>query len=92
MAGITVTFGSGIDPAGFGVDFGVGAGAGVFFKQVPDESDLSFDYQLMMGLRLMDLYEGVGFVAEYSLKNHLHLVSDGQLNGTAVTVGAVFNF
>lgn len=76
----------------FPLYFGIGAGAGIFFTQVEEESDLSFDYQLLAGLRLMDLYEGVGFVAEFSLKNHLHLVSDGQLNGSAVSVGAVFNF
>ncbi len=76
----------------FPIYFGMGAGLGVFFKQIDSESNLSFDYQLVTGVRMMDVLNGMGFFVEYGLKNHLHLLSDGQLNATAVTGGAVFSF
>lgn len=76
----------------FPIYFGFGMGLGVFFQQVPEESNLSFDYQLVAGARFMDLFENFGFFVEAALKNHLHLLSDGQFNGTALTAGAVFTF
>lgn len=76
----------------FPIYFGFGMGLGVFFQQVPEESNLSFDYQLVAGARFMDLFHNFGFFAEIALKNHLHLLSDGQFNGTALTAGAVFSF
>ena len=76
----------------FPIYFGMGAGLGVFFKQIDSESNLSFDYQLVTGVRMMDVLNGMGFFVEYGLKNHLHLLSDGQLNATAVSGGAVFSF
>lgn len=77
---------------GFPLYFGFGAGLGVFFKQIEDESNISFDYQLVAGFRLPDLIENFGFIAEFALKNHLHILSDGQLNATAFTVGGIFSF
>lgn len=76
----------------FPLYFGLGAGLGIFFRQVEDESNLSFDYQLVTGLRVPDLFEGVGFAMEFGLKNHLHILSDGQFNGTNISVGTVFSF
>lgn len=76
----------------FPLYFGLGAGLGIFFQQVPDESNLALDYQLVVGTRFVDLWQGVGFFVEYGLKNHLHILSDGQLNGSALSVGAVFTF
>lgn len=76
----------------FPLYFGFGLGLGVFFSQLPDESNLSFDYQLIAGARFMDLFQNIGFFAELAQKNHLHLLSDGQFNGTALTAGAVFSF
>ncbi len=76
----------------FPIYFGFGMGLGVFFQQVPEESNLSFDYQLVAGVRFMDLFQNFGFFSEIALKNHLHLLSDGQFNGTALTAGAVFTF
>ena len=76
----------------FPLYFGIGAGLGVFFQQVPDESNLSFDYQLIAGARFMDLFNNLGFFFELGLKNHLHLLSDGQFNGTALTAGLIFSF
>lgn len=78
--------------ARFPLYFGIGAGLGVFFKQIPEESNLSFDYQLVAGARFMDLFENFGFFFELGMKNHLHLLSDGQLNGSTLTAGAVFSF
>jgi hypothetical protein len=76
----------------FPIYFGFGVGLGIFLVQLPDESNLSLDYQLVGGARFLDLFENFGFFGELALKNHLHLLSDGQFNGTAVTAGAVFTF
>ncbi|MFN7729599.1 MAG: hypothetical protein ACK5P7_10625 [Bdellovibrio sp.] len=78
--------------ARFPLYFGLGAGLGVFFQQIPDESNLSFDYQLVAGARFMDLFENFGFFFELGMKNHLHLLSDGQVNGNTMTAGGVFSF
>ncbi len=76
----------------FPLYFGVGAGLGIFFKQVQDESSLSLDYQLVVGARLFELYESMGAFVEYGMKNHIHLFSDGQLNATHLTAGMLFTF
>lgn len=76
----------------FPLYFGIGAGAGVFFKQIDAESPLSFDYQLILGARFFDVFESTGFFIESGLKNHLHLTSDGQFNGTFAALGLVFTF
>ncbi len=76
----------------FPLYFGIAAGPGIFFKQVDGESVLSLDYQLMLGLRLFNIFENTGFFVEGGLRNHLHITSDGQLNGTFISVGAVFTF
>ncbi len=76
----------------FPLYFGFGAGAGVFFTQLQDESNLSFDYQLVIGFRFMDALDSLGFFMEFGLKNHLHVLSDGQFNGMPLTGGVVFTF
>jgi hypothetical protein len=76
----------------FPVYFGAGAGPGIFFKQANGYSNLSFDYQFVVGARFMDLYENLGAFAELGIKNHILLTSGGQFNGTALNVGAVFTF
>lgn len=76
----------------FPLYFGAGAGLGIFFKQVPDESNLSLDYQLVAGARVFNLFETAGFFGEVGYKNHIHLLSDGQLNGITMALGAVFTF
>jgi hypothetical protein len=76
----------------FPLYFGVGAGLGVFFKQLRDESALSLDYQLVAGLRLFDVLDSVGFNFEMGLKNHFHLLSDGQFNGVFAAAGVIFSF
>lgn len=76
----------------FPLYFGIAAGPGIFFKQLDGESTIALDYQMFLGLRLFNLFESTGFFVEGGIKNHLHLTSDGQLNGTYVSAGAIFTF
>lgn len=76
----------------FPLYFGAAAGPGVFFTQLADESRLTLDYQLFLGLRIFNLFDKTGFYVEGGMKNHLQLTSDGQLNGVYVAAGAVFTF
>lgn len=76
----------------FPLYFGAAAGPGIFFKQINNESSLSLDYQLFLGLRIFNLFESAGFYVEGGMKNHLQLTSDGQLNGTYMAAGAIFTF
>lgn len=77
----------------FPLYFGVGAGLGVFTKQLPGESPISIDYQLLLGARFFNIggTRG-GFFVETGLKNHFHAFSDGQYNGTFFAIGGVFTF
>lgn len=72
--------------------FGGGLGPGVFFKQLPGESSVSFDYQLFLGLRFMNIFQSVGLFVEAGFRNHVMILSDGQFNGSYLTTGAVFTF
>jgi hypothetical protein len=76
----------------FPLFFGFGVGVGVFFNQIRGESDFSLDYQLVGGLRFLDVFNRVGFFAEYAMKNHFLILSDGQFNGSALNTGVVFTF
>ena len=76
----------------FPLYFGMGAGLGVFFKQLSAESSLSFDYQLIVGIRFFDVFENTGFFLESGLKNHLQLTDDGQVNAAYIATGALFTF
>lgn len=76
----------------FPLYFGAGMGLGVFFKQVPNKSAISLDYQLVTGARFFNVFENTGFFIEAGLKNHIFLLSTGQLNGTFLSAGLVFTF
>ena len=77
----------------FPLYFGLGAGLGVFTKQLPGESSISFDYQLLLGARFFNIRgTNAGFFVEGGLKNHVLLLTDGQFNGTFLAVGGVFTF
>ena len=76
----------------FPLYFGIGAGLGVFAQQISNESALAFDYQLIAGARFFDIFDNTGFFVEAGMKNHAHLLSDGQFNGSFVALGAVFTF
>ncbi|MCS6838549.1 MAG: hypothetical protein NZ480_06845 [Bdellovibrionaceae bacterium] len=78
--------------SGFPAYFGLGAGLGVFFHQLKGDSELAFHYQLVTGLRFYQETLGAGAFVELSIKNHLHLFSDGQFNGTALNGGLFFIF
>ncbi len=78
--------------SGFPLYFGAGAGLGVFFKQLEGESSLSLDYQLVAGGRFYNVLDNVGLFFETGLKNHIHLLSDGQFNGVFLSAGTVFLF
>lgn len=76
----------------FPLYFGAGLGPGVFFKQASGKSSLSLDYQLIAGARFFNIFENTGFFIEAGLKNHLLILSSGQLNGTFLATGLVFTF
>ncbi len=76
----------------FPLYFGAAAGPGVFFTQLSNESSVTLDYQLYLGLRIFRLFDNTGFYIEGGMKNHLQLTSDGQFNGTYIAAGAVFTF
>jgi len=76
----------------FPLYFGGGLGAGFMIKQINKESALALDYSLIAGARFLDVIENVGFMVETGLKNHIHLLSDGQFNGVFINVGTVFAF
>lgn len=78
--------------SGFPIYFGAALGVGIFFDQIEDESSLSLDYQIVLGARVLDIYEGIGFIAETGVKNHVFLTSKGQFNGYFFSLGAVFKF
>ncbi|HEX4923769.1 MAG TPA: hypothetical protein VFV50_06775, partial [Bdellovibrionales bacterium] len=59
---------------------------------ISQESALAIDYQLIGGVRLFDVFENTGFSFEMGLKNHLHLLSDGQFNGVFAAAGVIFTF
>jgi hypothetical protein len=47
---------------------------------------------LVAGARFLNVIDTMGFMIETGLKNHIHLLSDGQFNGVFVNVGTVFTF
>ena len=76
----------------FPLYFGGGIGAGIFMKQLKDESALAFDWTLLAGARFLDVFDNLGFMVEAGMKNHILLLSDGQFNGVFFNVGTVFAF
>ncbi len=76
----------------FPIYFGAGAGPGFYMKQISGQSAISLDYQLFLGARFFNVVDNMGFFVESGLKNHIHLLSNGQYNGSFVAVGALFAF
>jgi hypothetical protein len=76
----------------FPLYFGAGIGLGAFGSQIAGESALSLDYQLIAGARFFNLWGQTGLFVEGGIKNHIHLLSDGQFNGTFIATGLVFTF
>ncbi len=76
----------------FPLYFGAGLGLGIFFEQLKGESSLSIDYQLVAGARFFDVLDGMGLFFESGIKNHVHILSDGQMNAVFVNLGTIFLF
>jgi hypothetical protein len=76
----------------FPLYIGAGAGLGVFFQQLSNKSALSLDYELVVGVRFMEIARSVGLFFEYGFKNQFFFLSDGQFIGTALTGGLIFDF
>lgn len=76
----------------FPLYFGAGVGVGVFFRQLDNESELSFDYTVLAGVRFPEMFETGGLIFETGLRSQVNLLSSGQHSGVYVTVGGVFNF
>ncbi|MEY4616107.1 MAG: hypothetical protein RJB66_1067 [Pseudomonadota bacterium] len=74
----------------FPIYFGLGAGPGIFLNQLEKESSLTLDYQLIFGVRWNDIWDKNGFFIESGIKDHLHVLSDGQFTSQFLTAGAVF--
>ncbi len=76
----------------FPLYFGAGAGPGFYLKQISGQSQISFDYQLFLGARFFNILDSTGFFVEAGIKNHFHLLSNGQYDGSFVAIGALFTF
>jgi hypothetical protein len=76
----------------FPLYFGAGVGLGIFGTQLKGESSLALDYQLLAGARFFNLWDMTGLFVEGGVKNHVHIFSDGQFNGTYITTGLLFTF
>jgi len=76
----------------FPLYFGVGIGPGIFLQQANNASNICLDYEVLMGLRFMQLAGPLGFFVEFGLKNSLFVLSQGQFNGTVFDLGLIFNF
>ena len=74
----------------FPVYLGVGAGPGFFLKQLVNESSLTLDYKGYVGLRLNQ--EHSQFILESGIKNHVHMLSDGQFIGWFISSGVAYKF
>ena len=76
----------------FPLYFGGGLGPGFYLKQISGQSAVSLDYQLFLGARFFNLLQSTGFFIESGVKNHFHLLSNGQYNGSFLAIGALFTF
>lgn len=77
--------------AEFPLYFGAGVGAGVFISQLERESTLTLDYSLLFGVRFTEIFGRGGFFLEGGIKDHLHVLSDGQFMGQYLGFGLVFS-
>lgn len=76
----------------FPLYFGGGAGLGLYVQQARNRSPVSFDWQVLAGVRFLDVIGKVGFMVETGLKSHIFMLSQGQYNGVYLNVGTVFAF
>lgn len=76
----------------FPLYFGAGIGPGFYIKQISGHSVMSFDYQVVGGVRFLNVIDNLGFLAEFGIKNDIQLFSIGQFNGLFAGVGTVWTF
>jgi hypothetical protein len=76
----------------FPLYFGAGVGPGFFIKQIHGQSVMSVDYEVVAGARFLNVFDNLGFFAEFGLKNDIHIFSEGQYNGLFVGGGTVWMF
>ena len=74
----------------FPVYIGAGAGPGFFLNQYNNESLWTMDYKGYIGLRLNQDHSQ--FILESGVKNHVHMLSDGQFIGWFVSSGVAYKF
>lgn len=74
----------------FPVYVGVAAGPGYFFKQTEGESEFTIDYKAYLGLRLNRSTSQ--YFLQSGVKNHVHVLSDGQFVGWFVSSGVAYKF
>lgn len=74
----------------FPVYIGAALGPGFFFSQKRGESELSLDYKGFVGFRLN--HERSQYFVQSGVKNHIHMLSDGQFIGWFVSSGVAYKF
>ena len=74
----------------FPVYLGVAAGPGFFLKQQEGESEFALDYKAWLGLRLNEKHSQ--YFLHSGVKNHVHVLSDGQFVGWFVSSGVAYKF
>jgi hypothetical protein len=76
----------------FPLYFGAGVGPGFYLKQLHGKSAMSLDYQLVAGVRFLNVIDNLGFLGEFGIKNDVQLFSAGQFNGLFAGVGVAWVF
>lgn len=74
----------------FPVYLGAAFGPGYFFKQLEDESEFTIDYKAYLGLRLNQVNSQ--YFLQSGVKNHVHVLSDGQFIGWYISSGVAYKF
>lgn len=74
----------------FPVYVGAAVGPGFFIKQREGESEFSLDYKAYLGLRLNQVNSQ--YFLQTGVKNHVHVLSDGQFVGWFVSSGVAYLF
>ena len=74
----------------FPIYFGLGPGLGIFLEPVEGESNITLDFQMFLGIRLLDIWKSFGIMIEGGMRNHFNILSDGQVNQTFLSTGFVF--
>lgn len=76
----------------FPLYFAAGIGPGFYLKQLHGHSSMSLDYQIVGGVRFLNVFDRLGFLAEFGMKSDFQLFSPGQFNGLFAGVGTVWTF